>query len=257
MRNEVDNATLSLLHESVLPLLHTQLPTRPPTEHPCGGSGWRRVAYLNMSDPSQQCPSVWQEITTPHRVCGRRSTGASCEGLTYTTGSEQCDQVCGRIIGYEVRHSDSFRGSSLSINNIYVDGVSVTCGSPRQHIWTFACGVDEQTTYSSDTCPCVNESTNDNDIPSFVGQNYFCEASLTQWPGTFGGVFWPDSDPLWDGQGCGPTCSCCTFNSPPCTTTQPMTSRLGYVIIILLMKILQYNSWNFMCNNWTRPWWNL
>ena len=98
VRNEVDNATLRLLQESVVPLLRTQLPAKPSTEHPCGGSGWRRVAYLNMSDPSQQCPSAWREITTPHRVCGRRSTGASCEGVTYSTGSEQYDQVHGRII---------------------------------------------------------------------------------------------------------------------------------------------------------------
>ena len=77
---------------------HTQIQT----EHPCGGSGWRRSAYLNMSDSSQQCPSVWQEITTPHRVCGRRSTSATYEGLTYSTGSEQYDQVCGRIIGISI-----------------------------------------------------------------------------------------------------------------------------------------------------------
>ena len=81
LRNEVKNATRSLFGESVIPFLQA-----------CGGStGWRRVAYLNMFDPSQQCPSVWQEITTPHRVCGRRSTRASCEGLTYPTGSEQYD----------------------------------------------------------------------------------------------------------------------------------------------------------------------
>ena len=64
-RNKVKTATGRLLRESVIPDLQAFL---------CGGSGWRRVAYLNMSDPSQQCPSVWQEITTPHRVCGRRST---------------------------------------------------------------------------------------------------------------------------------------------------------------------------------------
>ena len=49
---------------------------------------------------------------------------------------------------------------------------------------------------------------------SFIGQNYFCESGLTAWNGT-NGVFFPDCDPLWDGQGCGPTSSCCTFNSPP------------------------------------------
>ena len=24
-----------------------------------------------------------------------------------------------------------------------------------------------------------------------------------------------EDDPLWDGQGCGPTSTCCTFNNPP------------------------------------------
>ena len=76
-------------------------------------------------------------------------------------------------------------------------------------------GLDElSTNYSPAICPCVTGSTNRNNIPSFVGQNYFCESGITQWNGTFG-ILWPDGDPLWDGQGCGPTSSCCTFNSPP------------------------------------------
>ena len=199
LRNEVDSATLSLLRESVVPLFS------------CGWStGWRRVAYLDMADPSQQCPSVWQEITTPHRVCGRRSSSGSCEGVTYNTGGEQYHQVCGRIIGYQVGPPSTFRGSNFSINDFYFEGVSLTHGFPRQHIWTFSAGADEQIF----TCPCVTGSTAQNRIPSFVGQNYFCESGLTRWNGTTG-VFWPDGDPLWDGQGCGPTSSCCTFNSPP------------------------------------------
>ena len=210
LRNEVYNDTQRLLQESVVPLLQQTL------NFSCGGStGWRRVAYLNMSDPSQQCPSVWQEITTPHRTCGRRSTTGSCEGLNYTTGSEQYDQVCGRIIGYQLGTPRSFNGG-LTLNTFYVEGVSVTHGqSPRQHIWTFAAGVDEQNTQPSSTCPCVNGSTNADNIFLLVGQNYFCESGLTQWNGTNNGIFWPNGDPLWDGQGCGPTSSCCTFNSPP------------------------------------------
>ena len=203
-RNKVDNATLSLLRESVVPLLQG---------YSCSGStGWRRVAYLNMSNPSWQCPSVWQEITTPFRVCGRRSTGANCEGLTYPTGSEQYDQVCGRIIGYQIGTPDTFTGAGRSIDTYYMDGVSVTYGSPRQHIWSFAAGFEEASHSSS--CPCVTGSTAGSRIPSFVGQNYFCESGITEWDGrTF--VFFPNGDPLWDGQGCGPTSTCCTFNSPP------------------------------------------
>ena len=182
------SAILTLLQETVVPHLQN---------FSCGGSfGWRRVAYLNMSDPSQQCPSAWREITTPHRVCGRRSSGSSCEGLTYSTGSEQYDQVCGRIIGYQIGTPDAFfYGPSRSINSVYVEGVSVTCGSPRQHIWTFAGGHDEQSTYPHETCPCVTGSIAGSRVPSFVGQNYFCETGITQFNGQ-DGTFWPNGDRL-------------------------------------------------------------
>ena len=206
LRNEITEVERRLLRESALPLLH----------YSCGGStGWRRVAYLNMSDPSQQCPSAWREITSPHRVCGRRSTSGSCDGVSYTTGSEQYSQVCGRIIGYQIGTVDAFMpGPDVSIETYYVEGVSVTHGSPRQHIWTFAAGLDEESVYPDSTCPCVAGSTAGNRIPSYVGQNYFCETGVHYWGGTYY-VFYPNGDPLWDGQGCGPTSSCCTFNSPP------------------------------------------
>ena len=213
-REQVKIAVQRLLQRSAVPQIFSNQ-TQLPANYSCGGStGWRRVAYLNMSDPSQQCPSVWREITTPHRVCGRRSATCSCEGVNYTTGSEKYARVCGRIIGYQVGNPDSFRSSCLSIDTPYVEEVSLTHGYPRKHIWTFANGVDEQTTYTCCTCPCVTGSTGSDKIPSFVGQNYFCETGLTRWP-VRNGVLWPDGDPLWDGEGCGPTSSCCTFNSPP------------------------------------------
>ena len=212
LRNTVRNTSQRLLQEGVLPLL----------QYSCGGSaGWRRVAYLNMSDPSQQCPSVWKEITTPHRVCGRKSTRYSCEGLNYTTGSEQYDQVCGRIIGYQLGTPYCFYGPGGSIDGypVYVDGVSVTHGFPRQHIWTFAAGTSENI-FSDYDCPCVIGSRTGEFIPSFVGMNYFCESGIKEFDWSFIHNFtalhlWPDGDPLWDGQGCGPTSNCCTFNSPP------------------------------------------
>ena len=88
----------------------------------------------------------------------------------------------------------------------------MTHGSPCQHIWSFVGGLDEG--HLGSICPCVTGSTSGTRIPVFVGQNYFCESGLTRWDGSFG-IFYPNGDPLWDGQGCGPTSSCCTFNSPP------------------------------------------
>ena len=119
------------------------------------------------------------------------------------------DQVCGRIISYKFGSPDAFKDATSPIDTYYVDGVSVTHSSPRQHIWTFAAGFDEQTQYRGGTCPCVTGSTNQNNIPSFVGQNYFCESGLTPW--NCRSILFPDGGR----QGCGPTSSCCAFNSPP------------------------------------------
>ena len=212
-RNEIKTATRRLLRDSIVPDLQRYT-------FVCNGStGWKRVAFLNMSDPSQQCPSAWKEITTPHRVCGRKSTSASCEGLSYSTGNEQYDQVCGRIIGYQISTPDAFIGGS--IDSTYLDGVSVTYGSPRQHIWSFVGGLDEGFHNNLRAiCPCVTGSTTGTRIPSFVGQNYFCESGLTRYSSDIYGTFPPNGDPLWDGQGCGATSSCCTFNSPPWFSVQ-------------------------------------
>ena len=235
VRNEVDSEILRLVRESVVPLLQatqTQLPTQPstqcPTDYSCGGStGWRRVVYLNMSAPSQQCPSMWREITTPHRVCGRRSTtDASCEGLNYSTGSAQYNQVCGRIIGYQFGNTNSFLNSSWSVDTYYVDGVSVTHGSPAN--------TSGHSLMVLMNFPHISPMQH---VPVslgalmetvFVGQNYFCESGLTLYSGS-NHIFHPDSDPLWDGEGCGPTSSCCTFHSPPwfnVTLSSPTTDNI-------------------------------
>ena len=48
-------------------------------------------------------------------------------------------------------------------------------------------------------------------VPSFVGNDYFCDTgSENQVTRTFYG-----DDPLWDGAGCGEYNTCCDFNSPP------------------------------------------
>ena len=51
-------------------------------------------------------------------------------------------------------------------------------------------------------------------IPSFVGNDYFCETGVPPGEGWYPIRYFP-ADLLWDGGGCGPTNTCCTFNNPP------------------------------------------
>ena len=68
-----------------------------------GEGGWTRVAYLNMSDPSQQCPPELRPYNVSGvRGCGRHlSTSASCDSVTFSTNGISYSQVCGRVIGYQ------------------------------------------------------------------------------------------------------------------------------------------------------------
>ena len=56
-------------------------------------------------------------------------------------------RVCGRARGYQKGTPDGFR--SGSVNDIYVDGLSITHGSPRQHIWTYVAGHTDRDSYTS------------------------------------------------------------------------------------------------------------
>jgi hypothetical protein len=49
------------------------------TPAPCGdGVGWTRIAYLNMTDPDQMCPSPWTLFTSGNkRVCFWNSSSAA------------------------------------------------------------------------------------------------------------------------------------------------------------------------------------
>ena len=187
----------------------------------CGGPGWRRVAYLNMSDPTQTCPPAWQLVVFPKRLCSKPSSppGLSCHSAMFPAQGIQYSQVCGRIVGYQVGEASAFHlensGSPQTIDGPYVDGVSLTYGNPRQHIWTFANALDELTNGANPTrrCSCTNPSR-PNMAPSFVGNDYFCETGVP--PGQFSHNYYSYADdPLWDGQGCGPISTCCKFNNPP------------------------------------------
>ena len=201
-------------------ILQTQvahLQTQVSDIHPCGPGEWRQVAYLNMGDPTQQCPSAWREYNTSGiRACGRPSTsGASCAATTYTINF-QYSRVCGRVVGYQYGSPDGFLWGNL--NQRYVDGVSITRGSPRQHVWTYAAGLtDSSSDHTDENCPC--SSSPGSGAPSFVGYNYYCESGNPS-------SIWSNqlylSDKLWDGKQC--EGGCCIIDTPPWFSEQLSTT---------------------------------
>lgn len=179
-------------------------------------AGWMRVANLNMSDSNQNCPTGLKLVPTPRRTCGRNSSYPGCSSTFFHTFGVSYSRICGRVIGYQYSSPNAFFAyqydPSITINDYYLDGVSLTRGTPRQHIWSFAATLDEHNR-DRHICPCTHPSHTlpSTGVPPFIGHDYFCDSgTATYQPGVF-----HTADPLWDGQGCGSGSSCCGFNNPP------------------------------------------
>ncbi len=173
--------------------------------------GWMRVAYLNMTEPGASCPTSLRQINTPAKLCGRH-TAPGCSSVTYPFDGTRYSKVCGQARGYQYYTTDGFKqvGNDITdINSHYVDGVSITYGNPRHHVWTYVSGTSDDYNYGVYNCPCAKHPGES--PPAFVGLDYFCESGNT---GIYENRLYRE-DPLWDGDGCGPGNSCCAQAGMP------------------------------------------
>ena len=182
-------------------------------EELCGsGGGWTRLAYLDMTDATQNCPSGFRLYQAGGvRACGRLSTSPSCTSITFPTNGISYTQICGKVIGYQYGSTDAIHphhnGQHNNLDSYYLEGVSITRGSPRQHIWSLMSGPYSIISDESN-CPCNTNSWQAGQIQSFVGSHYYCESGnpANTWTAS---LYY--NDPLWDGQ------NCPSFEAPCCT----------------------------------------
>ena len=144
-----------------------------------------RVGYISSES---ECPAGLEALTAGGRKLCRKTVDIGCSSVTFPTHGVSYSKVCGRVYGYQKETTDGFQRHShcpgCTIDKQYVDGVSITHGSPRQHIWTLA------TTFHGPYCRCDDTPF----IPPFVGNDYFCDGEGTN---TF-----TLNDRLWDGHSC-------------------------------------------------------
>ena len=176
-------------------------------EELCGsGGGWTRVAYLDMSNTNEKCPDgFYMYQSDGKRACGRpqNSPGGCQASVKFSSLGSNYSQVCGRIIGYQYGSPSGIKEfGSQTIDQVYVDGISLTHGSPRKHIWTFMAQVQDNSLHLGNKafiCQCANGSTKT--PPSFIGKDYFCESGNHAHGSHWEAKLYTD-DPIWDGKGC-------------------------------------------------------
>ena len=169
----------------------------------CGGveGGWMQVVDVDM-DQHDSCPGSWQYILNPRKLCQGNDGG--CSSAHFSVKGVKYNQICGQAKAYQKGTTDAFWVNIPSIDSHYVDGISITIGLPRKHVWTYAAGISADGGTSAANCPC--STTAGRAPPAFVGNDYYCES------GDVGGAEGPPyylSDPLWDGAGCSVGNGCC------------------------------------------------
>ena len=192
----------------------------------CGGEmGWMRIADVDVAK-GDKCPNGWRKISSPVAACRAPGDHAGCYSAQFTTHQIPYSRVCGMVVGYQKGTPDGIGGSNeyplRSINGPYVDGVSITYGTPRKHIWTYGIGYTDNANHGSNpvNCPCSHYPGRL--PPAFVHENYYCESGAS----TSASVNrYYTSDPVWDGEGCPSDSSCCSEPNLPWFYRQiPLTS---------------------------------
>ncbi|XP_019850080.1 PREDICTED: uncharacterized protein LOC109580926 isoform X2 [Amphimedon queenslandica] len=154
----------------------------------CGqDGGWTRIAYL---DTTMNCPSGLQKLMTGGiRVCRREGNSAGCRSNVFQTNGISYSQICGKVVGYQKGTTDAVRTNNNNIDSAYLDGVSITRGSPRQHVWSYMAGHQSN----------INSR-----------EHYYCESGIN---GNPNGNSIYIADPLWDGN------NCPSYEAPCCNGT--------------------------------------
>ena len=159
--------------------------------------GLRKVADLNanITGTNTQCPPGFELIQNPFFFCRTIMNGSGCTSVNYSVGGLPYSYVTGKIIARQFLNPDEFAHTLLpqnrekELDNNYVDGVSLTYGNLRNHIWTFAAGI----VANNISCGRCHADY----IPEFIGNNFSCEindmcnSNITYC-----------NDPLWDGNQC-------------------------------------------------------
>ena len=179
------------------------------------------------------CPNGWKKITSPVAACRPPSDNPGCFSAQFPTNDIPYSRVCGMVIGIQKGTPDAFGHVRVSINQPYLDGISITYGTPRKHVWSYAAGLSENHVHGGHqplTCPC---SKHRGALPlAFVNDHYYCESGTT---GGLSHATYFTGDPLWDGKGCIDQDNCCTqpnlpwfFRQLPLTNTDDIEARICY-----------------------------
>ena len=144
---------------------------------------------------------------TSKKACRSGKDAGGIYSATYSAkgACEGFQHFCGKVIGYQKGSPSAFIGGTRSLERDYLEGISITYGKPRKHLYSLAVGLTATfALYQESNCPCSKYLGRL--PPAYVHDDYYCDSGNPGAPTV--DKFYPDN-PLWDGEGCSMDYSCC------------------------------------------------
>lgn len=169
------------------------------------GGGWTRIRSFDAA-AEDGCPGEWVPSYEEHDVCIVDSPShevGEIRSATFEPIVASYDEVRGFVRALQRGSNDGFssREGEDVIDEPYVDGVSVTVGDPRTHLWTYVAGL--QISGGAGACPCSGGSG----PHAFVGDDFLCDTANTDpEPDHYIYPWYPADEWLWDGENPDPDC---------------------------------------------------
>lgn len=145
------------------------------------GGGWTRIALV---DPAVACPSPWVSVNAAGAPACHRP-GNEAQSAVLLPSVIPWREALGTIEGRAMDSPDAFGPGGTTVDDNYVDGVSVSAlGSTREHLFTLA----SSHVSTDNDCPCQGGPSPN----AFVGDRWVCDRPAAS-PGSA-----YDVTPLWD-----------------------------------------------------------
>ena len=117
-------------------------------------SNWINIVNF-VALRGDECPGQWEKIPLFGRSMCYSTNSHRCSSYIYNNQGIHFNEIIGMVVGYQKGFTTAFSTwHSQGINDAYVDGVSITIGSPRKHVWTYAAGLTKEGDYPDSNCPC-------------------------------------------------------------------------------------------------------
>ena len=131
-------------------------------------AGLTRVALLNNKTRPLICTGDFVTVNEDMQ-CIRNTEDPGCSHIIFPLMNMSYSHICGIVeatwFGFPDGFTGNTRSSNTTINDNYVDGISLTYGSTsnRNHIWTF---IADGYLTARQSCP--------RNIPDYLGNSYSC-----------------------------------------------------------------------------------